>query len=188
MKRKEKNGIELFNIDVRREQLRTKYDADMDHMFSHDNNLTMSRLATTNVVVLRRFSALPADHDLSKIRFEEKSVKDGIYDTIDHGLEWARSRSEFCLAIIAEVTEIEYIPDGQSGTVGFWLPPMQSYAHMKRRKSLEPYSESLSMIKRERRKRRFVGAIDWEKRRMKRGPSQTKTSRISLERGNGGWT
>ncbi|KAK5710180.1 hypothetical protein LTR17_019123 [Elasticomyces elasticus] len=212
-KRKEKTAIELVSIDIGREQLHTKYDADMDHMFSHDIDSTMLGLVT-NVVVLSRFSPLPADHDLYRIRFEEKSVKDGIYHTLDHGLvrahpviagfdadrirvtavrtaecrsphvpliadseseararaqsnaekwflaraylwtkklerglrrrhdeapvswiqlsagvlgllsrlqEWARSRSEFRLAIIAEVTEIEYIPDGQSGTIGFWL-------------------------------------------------------------------
>ncbi|KAK5693467.1 hypothetical protein LTR97_010036 [Elasticomyces elasticus] len=85
MKRKEKIGIELVNMDVWREQLRTKYDADMDHMSSHDIDLTIPALATTNVVVLRRFVPLPADHDVSTICFEEKSVKESIYDTLDHG-------------------------------------------------------------------------------------------------------
>ncbi|KAK5720125.1 hypothetical protein LTR15_007398 [Elasticomyces elasticus] len=95
LNRKEKTGIELVEIDVRRQQLCSEYHAETDHMFFHDIDLTMPALATMNIVVLRHFSPLPADHDLSRIRFKEESVKDGVHDTIDDGLVRA-------LAIIAE--------------------------------------------------------------------------------------
>ncbi|KAK3642268.1 hypothetical protein LTR56_010845 [Elasticomyces elasticus] len=207
LNRKEKTGIELVEIDVRRQQLRSEYDAETDHMCSHDIDLTTPALATTNVVVLRSLSPLPADHDLSRNRFEEKSVKDGVYDTIDDGLsnveklflaraylwtkklerglqrrhdeapvpwiqvsagilgllsrlqEWARSRSVLRLAIIAEVTEVEYVPDGQSGTVGFWL---FTHAELCTHEVSEKLGAEFGVIKHD--QKRKTGKAKWAQR------------------------